>query len=222
MKTRPFLLYVCAGLILLFPLEWVVRQFMGQPFLGMDFIVSFLMPIGIVVGLLRVEKYGWYTLFMFLLLFGIRDLYGFYIAQTHSLVPFLVHVGVYAFSFMYFINPRVRHLYFDTKLHWWRVKSRFETQLPFLMKSGSTWHYPIVTNISDGGCFVETHQTFQPDAEVSIVIPLPVALKESVLKAVGNIRWVSKNPLRPGVGIQFNANTVNCRKTLTRLVKSVA
>jgi hypothetical protein len=104
----------------------------------------------------------------------------------------------------YFINPRVRHLYFDPKLRWWRTKPRYETHIPFIMNHRQDWEYPILRNISEGGCFIETPHLLEINSTLDIAIPLPVPLSVSVIKTRGEVRWISTNPLRQGMGVQFH------------------
>lgn len=204
MRQRPFLLFVSSCLFLYFPAELAWRWIShSHPVLPMDIFFSIVMPAILMVGLIRVTKVGWYTLITLVALWGVRDLYDFYSTQGSSLSPLIIHLAIYCVSVGYFINPRVRHLYFDPKLRWWRSKPRYETHIPFLMSHANQWHYPILRNISEGGCFIETPHLLDVNADLQISIPLPIPLSVSVIKTQGEVRWVSTNPLRHGMGVQF-------------------
>jgi hypothetical protein len=202
MRKRPVLLFISALLFLYFPLEFLWRVFGEAPFRFADFCLSFFLPILMLYGLIRVTKIGWYTLVAVVALLGIRDLQSYYAAQG-NMIQFLVHILIYMASLSYFINPRIRHLYFDPKSRWWRTKRRYETHLPFLLNHSSVWHYPLLKNISEGGCFIETPHPLEVSDLVKITIPLPVPLGVSVLRTEGEVRWVSNHPRRCGMGIQF-------------------
>ena len=103
----------------------------------------------------------------------------------------------------YFINPRIRHLYFDPKSRWWRTKPRYETHLPLLINRGEKSQYPVLRNISEGGCFIETTHLGEMNDKVHVAIPLPVPLTVSVIRSEGWVRWVSRDPNRMGMGIEF-------------------
>lgn len=204
MRKRPVALFLSACLFLYFPGEMIWRWVShAHPVVPMDVFFSMVMPAVLLIGLIRVTTVGWYTLIAGVSLWGVRDLYEYYSTQTTSIMPLIIHVSIYCISLGYFINPRVRHLYFDPKSRWWRAKPRYETHIAFLMNHQSQWHYPILRNISEGGCFVETPHLLEMNAPIQIAIPLPVPLSVSVIKTEGEVRWVSNNPLRPGMGIQF-------------------
>lgn len=220
MRKKPFLLFLCASLFLYFPVEFFLRLW-GQGMAhveSFDVLLSVILPLVLIAGLLRVTKAGWYTLVAVIALWGIRDLYIYYSKHGQSLTPLFVHLVIYITSLSYFINPRVRHLYFDARLRWWRTKPRYETHLPFVLRSRSEWHYPILGNISEGGCFVETPHAFELNDKVEITIPLPIPLNLSVIKTMAEIRWVSRNPLRLGIGVQFENLTPPTTKALKQFV----
>jgi hypothetical protein len=203
MRKRPLALFFCSLLFLYFPLELFFRwsqQGRGEIF---DFVLSVVLPLTLMAGLIRVSKVGWYTLIAMVALWGVRDLYEYYHSEGMGVGPLLVHISIYCLSMGYFINPRVRHLYFDPKLRWWRTKPRYETHVPFIMASEAEWQYPILRNISEGGCFIETSHLLNVNDSIDIAIPLPVPLSVSVIKTKGEVRWVSTNPVRHGMGVQF-------------------
>jgi len=207
MRKRPFLLFFFSAAFIYFPLEFTTRWFAFGHFNAVDLVVSGILPFVLIYGLVKVTKMGWYTLVGVISLLGVRDLQAYYAAQG-TWQQFIVHIIIFLFSLSYFINPRIRHLYFDPKLRWWRTKRRYETHLPFLMSAkageGSEWQYPILRNISEGGCFIETPHPLEMSEWVDMMVPLPVPLGVSVLKARGEVRWVTRNPRGPGMGIQFD------------------
>ncbi len=203
MRSRPLALFLSALLFSYFPLMMVWNWRQGSPLTPLDFFLSGILPLFLIFGLLRVTRTGWYTLIAVVALWGVRDLYDYYSTSESANLSLLVHLLIYCVSLGYFINPRVRHLYFDPKLRWWRTKPRYETHISFIARNGEDWQYPIMRNISEGGCFVETPHLFEVGTKIAIAIPLPIPLSVSVIQTEGEVRWVSANPLRYGMGIQF-------------------
>ncbi len=204
MRKKPVSILLASLLFLYFPAEFFWRVSQAREMVtGTGIVLSCLFPALLILGLVRVTRVGWYTLVALIALWGVRDLHQYYALRTTSIGPLITHLSIYVISLCYFINPRVRHLYFDPKLRWWRTKPRYETHLPFVMYARDEWHYPVLRNISDGGCFIETSHLLDANARVLISIPLPVPLGLSVIKTEGEVRWVSNNPLRHGMGIQF-------------------
>ena len=220
MRKRPLALFLCACLFLYFPLElgfrWSNHAHAIQP---LDIVFSGVLPALLLIGLVRVNLVGWYTLVAVVALWGVRDLYEYYSMQTSSIGPLLMHLMIYCVSLGYFINPRIRHLYFDPKLRWWRIKPRFETHIPFILNHRQQWHCPILRNISEGGCFIETPHLLEVNDPVQITIPLPVPLSVSVIKAEGEVRWITTNPLRQGMGVQFRDVPREHQKAISEYVR---
>ncbi len=202
MRRRPVLLFVSALLLLYFPIEWSWRLSTGHPFTWLESCIFGIIPFFLIAGLLKVTKVGWYTLIAMVFLWGLQDL-NLYYSTRGKTWSFLSHLGIYLFSLSYFINPRVRHLYFDPKLRWWRTKPRFETHLPIIIKRENHWDYPIMKNISEGGCFLETLELGQVSDPVVMNILLPLPLPASVIKVEGEVRWLSNSESKKGMGIQF-------------------
>ena len=202
MRSRPMALMLCSLIFLYFPLSTLVRWFIGFDITFLDFVLSVCLPLLMMIGLLKVSTTGWYTLVAGVALWGIRDLYDYYASTGSGEATLIIHLVIYVVSLGYFINPRVRQLYFDPKMRWWRAKPRFETHLPMMLRGGD-WSYPVMRNISDGGCFLETSHLLKQGERISLCIPLPVPLNVSVIRTEGEVRWVSDNPLRHGLGVQF-------------------
>ena len=230
MRRRPFHLFLAASLFLYFPMSIGFQFLQGsmfgfqhppgqqEPLTLVDLLLSGVIPFFLIWGLIRVTKIGWYTLVAMVSLWGMKDLWSYY-QESGATTSYLIHVGIYIVSITYFINPRVRHVYFDPKLRWWRAKKRFETNLPFMFSHDGTWYYPVLRNISEGGCFVETPHLAKVHEAVQITIPLPIPLGVSVIKAKGEVRWISRNPLRFGMGIQFKEPLPQHTKALKEFVR---
>jgi len=220
MRRRPISLFICSLMFLYFPVEFCSRALSNQGnFSGIDLCLSVIVPIILLFGLIRVSRMGWYTLVALVALWGFRDLHTYYDGRGASLWPLLAHILIYVVSLVYFINPRIRHLYFDPKMRWWRIKRRYETHLPFIMNQAEHWHYPILRNISEGGCFIETAHLLDMNSLIEIAIPLPVPLGVPVIRTQGEVRWVSKNPLRHGMGVQFRAPLPEHQRAIKEYVR---
>lgn len=200
------------------PAELLWKSYQAVEISTVDYFLSGVIPIFLLIGLVRVTKVGWYTLVAMVTLWGMRDLWSYY-QESGATLQFAIHIGIYLFSITYFINPRIRHVYFDPKLRWWRVKTRYETHVPFMLSHDSIWHYPILRNISESGCFVETPHLASVSDMVQITIPLPIPLGVSVIQAEGEVRWVSRNPLRYGMGVQFKEPLPQHEKAIKEFVR---
>ncbi len=220
MRRRPLSLFFCSLLFLYFPVEYCSRLIMGKSIANFaDLLLSVIVPLILLYGLIKVTRMGWYTLVTLVALWGFRDLQSYYEGRGASLWPLAVHVFIYSISLFYFINPRIRHLYFDPKMRWWRTKRRYETHLPFIMCHQQDWHYPVLRNISEGGCFIETPHLLEMNSTMEIAIPLPVPAGVPVIRAQGEVRWISKNPLRHGMGVQFLTPAPEHQKALNDFVR---
>ncbi len=202
MHRRPILLIIFALFFLYFPMEWGYRLYQKHPFNWIEAILLGVLPCLLIVGLVRVTQVGWYALVALIALWGVQDL-NIYYSTRGKAWNFISHLGIYLFSLSYFINPRIRHLYFDPKLRWWRTKPRFETYLPMIINRNNSWEYPTMRNISEGGCFLETKQFGVISEKVFLNMLLPVPLSVSVIQVEGEIRWVCDSETKPGMGIQF-------------------
>lgn len=218
MRKRPFLLFLASFSFLYFPGELLFKAYRAEHLTIVDYILCGVLPIFLLVGLVRVTKVGWYALIAMVWLWGMHDLWAYY-QESGATFQFVAHIAIYLFSMTYFINPRIRHVYFDPKLRWWRVKTRYETHVPFMLSHDSVWHYPILRNISEGGCFIETPHLAKMQEIVQITIPLPIPLGVSVIKTEGEVRWVSRNPLRYGMGIQFKEPLPQYEKAIKEFVR---
>jgi hypothetical protein len=203
MSKRPLFLFVCSLLYLYFPLELGWKLGRGAGFDWVDCVLSVVMPVFLLSGLIHVTRIGWYTLIVLVAMWGIRDLRIYYKNIGGSPAGLFLHVAIYVISLAYFINPRVRRLYFDPKLRWWRTRRRYETHLPMLLSHAGKWHYLLLRNISEGGCFLETTSPMENGAHFYIHIPLPVPMNVSVIKTQAEVRWVSHAGPKPGMGVQF-------------------
>lgn len=220
MQKRPLLILFCALMFLYFPAETVFQWLHNGVQLNLtDILFSIVMPTVLLVGLIRVSQFGWYTLIAGVTLWGIRDLHEYYLSHGASSSALYIHLCIYAISIAYFINPRIRHLYFDPKVRWWRTKPRYETSLPILLNHQAQWHYPLLRNLSEGGCFIETPHLLDQNSTLQLAIPLPYPLNVSVIRTSGDVRWVSRNPMRMGMGIQFRNLTPEHEKAVKAFVK---
>jgi hypothetical protein len=219
MAKRPLTIVLASLLLLYFPAELMARRAAGFPSSFGEIFISAVLPFVVLIGLLRVSKTAWYSLVAFVALWGLHDLYLFYMWRGGSVAPLFAHLVIYALSLGYFINPRIRTLYFDPKLCWWKSKPRFETHLPLIVREGEKWNYPVLKNVSEGGCFIETPHPAAMGSSVEISIPLPVPLQVSVIHTSAEVRWVSRNPLRSGMGVEFFQTAPIHRKAIRQYVR---
>lgn len=225
MSKRPLHLAAVAGLFLLFPLEFLWRANQVGTWEWPDFVISVVLPIALATSLWRVTRLAWFALFGVLLLWSIRDLYFVQAASGAGLLAFLGHLGIYGLSLAYFLQPRVRVLYFDPQARWWNTKPRYSVSLPAIIETTGTSYYPLMKNLSDGGCFVELKTQTIPDALLTVRVPLPEPYAEgstSVLELQGEIRWVNRQEGTHGYGIQFLRCPRAMRRALLQVIERTA
>lgn len=214
MKHKPLAL-ICASLLFLyFPIYRVWEVFQGEALNSVDFILSFFLPVVLVFGLLKVSRIAWYTLFGFVFLLGVKDFRGLQ-EDPASLPQTLTHLFVYILGVGYFINPKVKRLYFDPKLHWWRTKERFETHGPAILEMEDKTLYGQLKNISEGGCFVHVPEPLALNQKFRLILPLPRPIPEASLSFYGEVRWALNKAENSGMGIQF----LNLDKESTKRIK---
>jgi len=217
-KKKPLSLYLVACAFCVFPLELGLRSFHQETILTWEWLVRGIFPVVLALGLLWVSKTSWYLWIAFLGLWGSLDVLE--QAKADTINPWALgsRFLIYTVSLGYFINPRIRRLYFDPKLHWWRTKPRYETNAPCLVRYKQRWYYPTLLNLSSGGCFIEWRQPLEKGTSFELWVPLPVPLGISTLKAKAQIRWQSQNPLRSGVGIQFEGLQKKEKKAIVKYI----
>lgn len=217
MKRRPIFLVIAAGLFGYFPVVLAIRFLDGATVRPVEWVLDFAIPLGLIVSLVRVTRVGWYTLIAYIALLGIRDLRDYYGTSARGVASLLTHLAIYAVSIVYFIHPRVRRLYFDPKMHWWKTKPRFDTHAAALCRlSTGHWTYPVLRNLSSGGCFLEAAVPPSTGEIVEVRIPVPFAAEVAVLHSRGEVRWVSRKADRIGYGVKFLEMPAGNRRTLRR------
>lgn len=202
MKSRPLGLIISSLLFLFFPLHLSWQSLQGRVVTSPDWIFNVCLPILLVFGLLKVNRLAWYTLFGFIFLLGMRD-YRAIKNETYSLTQALSHLFIYALSLAYFINPKVKRLYFDPKLQWWRTKERYEAHGPAILETKEKTLYGHLKNISEGGCFIETGQPLDQNEKFRLLLPLSRPLPEASLKFEAEVRWTSSKSEYSGMGVLF-------------------
>ena len=217
MKRRPLLLLLAAGSFGYFPFMLLTRAIQGANVRPVEWVLDFVLPLILIISLVRVSRVGWYTLIGFIALLGIRDLREYYGTSARGVASLATHLAIYIVSIAYFIHPRVRRLYFDPKQHWWKTKPRFDTHAAALCRfSSGNWTYPVLRNLSAGGCFLETSVAPSTGEIVEVRIPVPFNADVSVLQSRGEVRWVSRKADRIGYGVKFIDMPVANRRTLRR------
>lgn len=217
MRKRPLALIAASCLFLCFPLSLVWKHLQQEPVSAADLFLSGFLPLLLTISLIRVDRIAWYTLFGFVFLWGIRDFQGVQ-SEAVAFPTVLLHVFIYLLGVSYFINPRIKRLYFDPKLQWWRTKRRYEMHGPAIFDIGNKTFYPTLKNISEGGCFLETPHIQPLTQEIDVLIPFPIPFQQSSLKVVGQVRWISTHSGIQGMGIQFLSLSPEAKKALKRLL----
>jgi type IV pilus assembly protein PilZ len=106
-----------------------------------------------------------------------------------------------------------------------RTSERIEVTWAVDCETEATFLYANITNISEVGIFVRTHEPLEVGTRVTLKFQPPGALEPFVL--TGQVQWV--NPLRvlsdnpnPGMGIRFIDLTLEARERLIDTVRTIA
>jgi type IV pilus assembly protein PilZ len=106
-----------------------------------------------------------------------------------------------------------------------RSADRFEVIWSVDCETDDTFLYASITNISELGIFVRTHQPLQIGTHVTLRFMPPGAREPFVL--AGQVQWINQvrvlaeNP-NPGMGIRFLALTPDNRERIVDAIRTIA
>lgn len=109
----------------------------------------------------------------------------------------------------YFLLPQVRAPYFNARLRWWETKPRYLVRFRGRMASEEASGKCIVTDISEGGCFIKTTQKQNVGDVVRLQFGFLSQKHRVLAKVVYKARAVS------GYGVQFLHDETSAAKLKT-------
>ena len=106
-----------------------------------------------------------------------------------------------------------------------RIYERVDVEWSVDCETEQTFLYASITNISEMGIFVATHEPLEVGTRLTLRFALPG--EESPFTLLGQVQWV--NPIRmlssnpnPGMGIRFIDLTREAREQLVGVVRTIA
>lgn len=106
-----------------------------------------------------------------------------------------------------------------------RSAERLEVTWSVDCETEDTFLYANITNISEMGIFVRTHEPLEPGTRLKLKFSPPDSVEAFV--AVGQVQWVNPvkmlgDNLNPGMGIRFVDLTQELRERLIEIVHTIA
>jgi PilZ domain-containing protein len=183
-----------------------------------DWIVLGLFPV-VAVGVFMVRKWGWYLFVGFSILLIAYNLYVYlYLVnpnyQLHTVLLFILIITVMS---AVFFRKHVYAPYFNPRLRWWEVASRYKITLNTKILTDDAILNCRLQDISESGCFVDN--TGELSVGDNVLLAIQCAGDE--IRCTGNVVRKSNKSDNPGYGIYFQAITKETRLKIKRLVKTL-
>jgi hypothetical protein len=166
-------------------------------------------------AIFSVKKWS-YPVFMTVMVYQAASLFY----QAHSFPNILDLKLVFLITFLnvgfasYFLNSRVRTVYYDQRLKWWESQPRYEVQIPCSLNVGDgKSENASILNISVGGVFLKSPYALSVGSEVCLAFEsLGIAVSTT-----GKVLYFRNE----GYGINFipNAQSLDQIKALIKLLK---
>jgi len=95
-----------------------------------------------------------------------------------------------------------------------RKHERVSVHLPVGFDLEGNSYKALITNVSLGGCFLETKEILDPDANITVSLEFPkmksnLSLKAKVVWGLGGSSWKGKQPSLEGMGIHWSEMTAD-------------
>ena len=98
-----------------------------------------------------------------------------------------------------------------------RQFERKDIQLKVVYRSITNFLDDYTANISIGGCFLSTQQSFSLGETIELAMILPTGQS---INATGVVRWVCTDAKFPGVGVQFTVLSNRDKRMIEQLVSA--
>jgi hypothetical protein len=229
MKRRPWILVLLAILHFLAPLgniilnavithedilAYIVRATSPEYLMANWFII--IIPIIAGYSIYACQRWSFYAYILSMALLFYFSYSGYMSKVEHlSLFPVILVYLVNISIVTYFLVPAVRNIYFDRRMRWWEIQSRYEASfncLWFNIKS-KRWIEGKVTNISENGLFMNSNEI--PGDKLQIEIMLTVKNDEIFDFHGETIIHDQKGFL--GFGVKFD-HTKDSRKQIKEII----
>ncbi len=121
-----------------------------------------------------VKRWSYMVLALFVLyvfVSGSYDLYTHFgnLSFVQVLFIFLIPTLFSLAVTLYFLIPTVKTTYFDPKVRWWEAKPRYKVNLETNYTQEHSVNEATITNISQGGAFLESNSEIKMDKNLNLV-----------------------------------------------------
>jgi hypothetical protein len=229
MKKRPLSIIIIALIYLFEPVGNLIQAayinklpLMGEDsilthLIWSDWIILGLFPV-VAFGVFMVRKWGWYLFVGFSAVLISYNLYVYLYLnpnyQLHTVLLFILSVT--AMSAIFF-RKHVYAPYFNPRLRWWEVASRYKITLDTKILTDESVLKCRLLDISESGCFV--NNTGELSIGESVLLIIQCAGNE--IKCTGKIVRKSNKIENAGYGIYFQAISKETRLKIKRLIRTL-
>ena len=182
-----------------------------------DWIILGLFPV-VAFGIYMVRKWGWYLFIGFSAVLISYNLYVFFYLnpnyQLHTVLLFILIVtGITAV----FFRKHVYAPYFNPRMRWWEVASRYRIALNTKILTNDTAVDCQLMDLSTTGCFVN----YAEDLTVGERVLLLIQCTGVEIHCFGKIVRKSTLPDSSGYGIFFQSMSRDTRQKIKRLIQTL-
>lgn len=182
-----------------------------------DWIILGLFPV-VAVGVFMVRKWGWYLFVAFSVLLISYNLYVYlYLNPNYQLHTVLLFILIVTAMSAVFFRKHVYAPYFNPRLRWWEVASRYNIALNTKILTNDTALTCRLSDISASGCFVD----YAGELSVGDSIMLIIQCSGDEIKCMGKIVRKSTKTGNSGYGIYFQTIPKETRLKIKRLIKTL-
>jgi hypothetical protein len=229
MKKRPLSIVIIAVIYFFEPAGNLIQAAYvnGLPLFGNNSIISHLIwsdwiilsvfPV-VAVGVYRVRKWGWYLFLGFSVVLISYNLYVYlYINPNYKLQTVILFILIVTGISAVFFRKHVYAPYFNPRLRWWEVASRYRVKLPTTIVNDAGSMDCQLLDISSTGCFIE----FDGNLNLGDDVWLLIDFVNNEINCLGKVIRKSREPSAPGYGIYFHAMSQETRRKLKYLVRTL-
>jgi len=182
-----------------------------------DWIILALFPV-VAFGIYRVRKWGWYLFLSFSALLIFYNLFVYFrLNPNYQLRTVILFILIITAITAVFLRKHVYAPYFNPRLRWWEVASRYRVDLSAKLFTSEGVADCQLLDISSSGCFVNNCGNLKEGDNVWIVI----RFSDTEIHCAGKVVRKSQQPQHPGYGIFFQTLPRQTRKKLKRFISTL-
>ncbi|RJQ49671.1 MAG: PilZ domain-containing protein [Desulfobacteraceae bacterium] len=229
MKKRPLSIVIIAVFYLFEPIGNLIQAayINDLPLIGQnsilhhliwsDWIVLSLFPV-VAFGVYTVRKWGWFLFVGFSVLLISYNFYVYFFLnpnyKLHTVILFIIFVTIIS---AVFFRKHVYAPYFNPRLRWWEVASRYRIALDAKIIAGDSPVACRLLDISETGCFVN----YDGALEAGENVWMSIKCAGDEIKCLGKVVRKSAAPGCSGYGIWFQTVSRETRLKIKALIRTL-